>query len=282
MVCQDHIVLLLIQAVGVDDLKGVLLGIDGALLQRHIDLREGHRGGVGAQRLPDGDVQLVLHDPDLLSLHVVRGLDLDVAGHLTHALVEEADELKAFILVFLLVEAEDRLIVHGIPELLGILIEEREINGIQLRDEIGGECGGPQEEGHITGLCRFAQLSVGPHGAVEIHLELDAAAGDGVKLIRHVMDQQAVHAVLGAVGGNDEGVGVALGVVHRAVQFRLDVVIRHALNGAGACAGAGRGRGGTRGGPPSSTGCQRQRHCCCEGQADQFFCGVHLNSPFLI
>lgn len=57
-------------------------------------------------------MQLVLHDPDLLSLHVVRGLDLDVAGHLTHALVEEADELKAFILVFLLVEAEDRLIVH--------------------------------------------------------------------------------------------------------------------------------------------------------------------------
>ena len=74
---------------------------------------------------------------------------------------------------------------------------------------------------------------------LRVHLELDAAAGDGVKLIRHVMDQQAVHAVLSAVGGNDEGVGVALGVVHRAVQFRLDVVIRHALNGAGACAGAG-------------------------------------------
>ena len=177
---------------------------------------------------------------------------------------------------------EDRLVVHGVPELLGVLIEEGEVDGVQLRDEIGGECSGPQEEGHITGLCRFAQLSVGPHGAVEIHLELDAAAGDGVKLIRHVMDQQAVHAVLGAVGGNDEGVGVALGVVHRAVQFRLDVVIRHALNGAGACAGAGGGRGGDRGGPSSSAGRQRQGHRCCEGQADQFLCGVHLNSPFPI
>ena len=38
---------------------------------------------------------------------------------------------------------------------------------------------------------------------LRVHLELDAAAGDGVKLIRHVMDQQAVHAVLSAVGGND-------------------------------------------------------------------------------
>ena len=68
----------------------------------------------------------------------------------------------------------------------------------------------------------------------------------------------------------------------KTMKERLAGEILDALNGAGACAGAGRGRGGTRGGPPSSTGCQRQRHCCCEGQADQFLCGVHFNSPFLI
>ena len=45
------------------------------------------------------------------------------------------------------------------PGTVGIPNEEREYDGIQLRDEIGGECGGPRKKATYR-LCRFDSRSV--------------------------------------------------------------------------------------------------------------------------
>ena len=48
-------------------LKGILLGINGTLLQADVDLREGHGSGIGFDALPELNVVFILHDTDLLS-----------------------------------------------------------------------------------------------------------------------------------------------------------------------------------------------------------------------
>lgn len=163
----NHVVLLLVNPVGINDLKGIFLGIDGALLKSHINFGESHRSGAGTQSFPDGNVQLVFHDTDLLAVHILGGLNLGIAGHLPHALVKEANQLEIVFGVFLFVEVENLFVIHGISELLGVSIEERKINDVQLRNKISGKGGGAQEEGYIAGLCGFTQLGVGSNIEVQ-------------------------------------------------------------------------------------------------------------------
>ena len=140
MVGEDNIFLLLVQTICINNFKGVFLRIDRALLQGHVNLRECHGAGVSAQCLPDGDMQLVFHHADLLALHIVGSLHSDVAGHLAHSLIEKADQLKTIAVVLIAVIVVHCFIVHSLAELLGILVQEGQINHAQFRHKICGEC----------------------------------------------------------------------------------------------------------------------------------------------
>ena len=63
----DQALLLLVELGSHDQGKGVLLGVDGALLQTDIDLGKSHRGRVGIDALPELNVVFVLHDTDFLA-----------------------------------------------------------------------------------------------------------------------------------------------------------------------------------------------------------------------
>ena len=85
-------------------------------------------------------MQFVFHHADLLALHIVGSLHSDVAGHLAHSLIEKADQLKAIAVVLIAVIVVHCFIVHSLSELLGILVQEGQINHAQFRHKICGEC----------------------------------------------------------------------------------------------------------------------------------------------
>ena len=84
-----HLVELLRQ----DRRQRVLLRVHGALLQREIDLGEGDRRGVGADRLREHEVQRRRRHAQLHALHVLGLLDLLVGGHMALAVIGERDDL---------------------------------------------------------------------------------------------------------------------------------------------------------------------------------------------
>ena len=72
MVSLDNILLHLLDVVADDIHVRVFLAVDGALLQAHEDLGELHRCRCRAEGVPVGNVILVGHDTDFLTLEVIN------------------------------------------------------------------------------------------------------------------------------------------------------------------------------------------------------------------
>ena len=62
---QGQVLLHLVELRGVDERDRVFLPVDGLLLERGIELREGQRHGIGAERIEQIDIERRLHDPHL-------------------------------------------------------------------------------------------------------------------------------------------------------------------------------------------------------------------------
>ena len=93
MVGLDDIALGLIELVGHNQIIGILLSVQSALFQRHIQLTEIGGRGVSPKCLPVGDVIGVLHCADLDTREVRHLADSLVAGHNAETGVSVAEQL---------------------------------------------------------------------------------------------------------------------------------------------------------------------------------------------
>ena len=73
---------------------GVLLTVDGSLLQAGEDFRESHRDRLGAESLPGVDKQRHVGNADFEAVQIGRGLDRTVRGQVARAALKIADRAQ--------------------------------------------------------------------------------------------------------------------------------------------------------------------------------------------
>ena len=210
VVSLDDIVLLFIQAVGHDDLVGVFLGVDGALLESDVDLGEGHGRRVGPQGLPEAQVVGIFHGPDLLTLEILDRIHVLVGRHDTEALVRVAEQLIAALFVDLLDLIHKFLIVNVGTDILDAVKEAGHVEYRDVRQE--GDLRGRvlHDEGDVPVLAGFQKLPVSAQYTVGIDLDPHPAAGEPGDLLRKALRVDLGNCVLRARGPERPGIGHGL------------------------------------------------------------------------
>ena len=210
MVGLDDIVLLFIQAVGHDDLVGVFLGVDGALLESDVDLGEGHGRRVGPQGLPEAQVVGIFHGPDLLTLEILDRIHVLVGRHDTEALVRVAEQLIAALFVDLLDLIHKFLIVNVGTDILDAVKEAGHVEYRDVRQE--GDLRGRvlHDEGDVPVLAGFQKLPVSAQYTVGIDLDPHPAAGEPGDLLRKALRVDLGNRILRARCPERPGVGHGL------------------------------------------------------------------------
>ncbi len=129
MAVQGDVLLVIIpQAVRIDDVDGVLLALDGALLQGGQGVLPGHGHGVDLEGLEGLGIDLVLHHAELQVFHVRGGGNgLDGVGDVAEAAlsVGQALEVGALQLV------QQLLADFAVQDLVGFLVVGKEEGHIQ-------------------------------------------------------------------------------------------------------------------------------------------------------
>ena len=106
---QHDVALHLVELLGHDRRQRVFLAVDGALLQGEIDLGEGDRRGVGADRLGEHQEQRRRRHPQLHALHVRGLLDLPVGGDMPLAVIGQRNDLVIGLLLIALGDIAEEL-----------------------------------------------------------------------------------------------------------------------------------------------------------------------------
>ena len=96
MIGGGAVLLNFIELVVVDGGERVLLSIYHVLLKSAVEFVDGHRGDCASESFHSSDLILVVHGPDLETLHVCGGVYLlDAVGDVSEADGEEAESLEA-------------------------------------------------------------------------------------------------------------------------------------------------------------------------------------------
>ena len=201
MARQGDVVLDLPHVVGGDDGDGVLLPVDGALLQRGQHLGPAHRRGGGPGGAEGGDMDLVLHRAQLQPGQVGRLADrTDRVGDVAEPVLgpgqaHDAVRLEAGQQLLSDLTVQDRMRA-------GVVVEqEREIQRIDLGDEIADGSGRGDRQLDRADLHPLDHVAFAAKGACRAQRDLEGA----VRPFRDCLGKGARRVAVMAVGGRGEG-----------------------------------------------------------------------------
>ena len=113
---QHDVALHLVELLGHDGRQRILLAVHGALLQGQIHFCEGDRGGVGADRFRQHQIERRRRHAQLHALHVLGLLDFLVGGdHALAVIGQRLDLVLGLVLVALGDVAEQFAVAIGLP-----------------------------------------------------------------------------------------------------------------------------------------------------------------------
>ena len=203
----------LVELAGGDYAEGVLLGVDGTLLQSGEQLAEGHGRGVRAHGAEGAHVNLVLHGADLDALQIVGDGDGALAvGDVAHAVLHEAQALDADV-----VQAGEHLLAHlAVAQQLALLAAFKQEGQIEDQQLVGeARQGGAHHDAGLNRVHLHALDAVpvaGQLGAVE-HIHMQAAAALLLQQLGKLEDALNRRVILGVGAGGDPGeLGLAGGL----------------------------------------------------------------------
>ena len=212
MLGQIDVILHLMQLVVVNLLQGVLLRVEGLLLQSGVQLTEGQGRGVGAQSGPDGQMHGILHDADLQTIQIGQRVDFLVAGQVPEAVLIVAQTLQTILLQGVQ-QSLTGLAVHGGTGSLIVGEQEGSFKGVQRGSQSGDGSGRGSAHGDVALHAGLGVLTVTAQLLVGIDVHGDGTAGTLLQQLLQVNIAGVLcHGLGGAVGGNDVQLGVAGGV----------------------------------------------------------------------
>ena len=238
MVGQGDVLHHLVELVALEGGQGVLLAVNGAGLQGHVQLVDVHGGSGSAPGLYHLDVQVALRNTDLHALQVSQSGDGLVGGQLTGAVVEGAHDAD----VHLLEQLIQGVLVFAVQSLLHVLHALPQVGSLYLSglgdpgSELGRALG---DDVHHALLNALHQVGGAAQHTVGIAGHMDAL-GVGVDLVDGLHHHLGNHLGLGMDGAPLEFLHVFLG-------FRSGSLGGGGGIGSGGCRRGGGGRGAAAG-----------------------------------
>ena len=138
MIGHRHILLDLIDLLGIDGLNRIFLTVNRSLLQCGVYFCPSHGSGVAAKRLPVIQVAGDLHHADLQALHIgCLGYSMLGVRNLTPAILRERKCHDAALLMENILQLLADLTIQDLINVLRVLEQERQIKQLDLRAEAG-------------------------------------------------------------------------------------------------------------------------------------------------
>ncbi len=167
-----------IELLGLDGGQRVLLRIDGAVLQREVDLGKGNWGGVGTTGLGHGGVGGCVGHADFQPLHLVTILEGLVAGGVAHAVVGEGCDLVAVGGFFVtLSQLLEDVALGVLQHVVGIAEGERVVVHRQAGEGARGKRRTGQDDVHGAELEALVDVAFLAQAGGRKHLDFVAAIG---------------------------------------------------------------------------------------------------------
>ena len=175
MVGLNHIVLNFLHIISHNVHVGILLTVNGSLLQphKHLGKLHGHRGS--SQRIPVFNMILICHNADLLSRQIRYGVNRLVRGELTESRVRVSEHLDAALIIILVEHIHKIAVQHGAHlfyrvKNIGQIKDSILRNKIhQIRCHSGSDINGPAD----YGLCKFRRV---PQLSARIYVHSDLSS----------------------------------------------------------------------------------------------------------
>ena len=214
MVCLDDIVLLLIKPVGDNDLIGIFLGVDCALLKADVNLGEGHGCGVGSQGFPETQMIGILHCADLLSLEILHRVNCFVCCHDTETLVRVSQQFIAAFFVDFLDLFHEVFIVYMYPDVLYVVEKAGHIKDSNVGQECDLGSGVLHDKRNVSVLAGLQKFSISAQDTVGIDLDPHFSVRHAFHFLREPLRVDLCDRILGARSSQRPGISHGIPVSH--------------------------------------------------------------------